>query len=94
MVERFGEGQLREFVDWLDQNPAGYVWNASKATLHKVECQHIQRFALRLRPGDKPKKKVGASKQAVKLCAPTKAELLSEVPAAKADIARCSVCNP
>jgi hypothetical protein len=94
MVERFGEGQLREFVDWLDENPNGYVWNASKATLHKAKCQHVKRYAYRLSPGGRPKKKVGASKYAIKHCAPTKKELLLDVPEAKAANARCSVCSP
>ncbi len=94
MAETFGEGQLQEYVDWLDRHPAGYVWNASKSMLHRVRCPTIQRFAYRPRPSDKPRKKVGASKRAVKVCAPTKKEVFSEVPEAKAVRGRCSVCNP
>jgi|GEM_PF-3810769 len=94
MAEPFGEGQLQEYVDWLDKNPADYVWNARRSMLHRVHCSSIQRFAHRPRPGDKPRKKVGASKLRPKVCAPTKEELLSAIPEAGSAQARCSACEP
>ena len=96
MVERFGEGQLDEYVDWLDKHPTGYVWNESKSTLHLANCRHLRRFATRQSHGEERivKKKVGAGKYAVKKCALTKEELLTELPEAKAEKARCSACDP
>ena len=87
MIIRFGDGQADEFVEWLEQNRNGFVWNANKATLHQVSCPIMDRYADR-------EKKAPASKYAIKYCASAKDELLAEFPAARSEKARCSTCNP
>jgi hypothetical protein len=94
MCETFDNGQLGELSDWLDKTPNGYVWNVEKGKLHRAKCWHIHRHVYKPKPGEKAKRKAAASIYAVKICAPTKEELLSEVPEANAAGVRCSACKP
>ena len=68
MVKRFGEGQHNEYLAWLANNPAGYVWNQSHSMLHNADYRFIT-GGRTLQANENPRKKQPVSSSLVKLCA-------------------------
>ena len=94
MCERFGKGQENAYLDWVRDNPSGYVWNVSHSKLHRADCQHIAE-GTRTGPDDGAvKTKARVSDVAPKLCALTKEEIMAKAPAAALEKNRCSSCCP
>jgi len=93
MFVKFGEGQHNEYLDWVRNNPTGYVWNRSHSRLHRADCRHVAE-GTKLSPDEKPKRKVRASKVTIKVCASTKEEMIANVVAAAKENNHCSLCDP